>query len=345
MPKPQSFDRLLWKAAGRIHGRLNPGKVSLTDLLLPETPWLDWQICLRRIRRALNRNWAGAVDTVRQQAMMALTDLTNRLQGCRSALAPDSDRPGVSSVGEIYCDLLSLRDEFPEVTVEFSRGSVSAITETVVLEETHLGPFEIRLSWTDAGDSLSYEVLACDPQPAAASDEVTHPHVEANRLCEGAGRPLILQALRQGRLADFFLIVRQILTTYNSGSAYVQLDQWSGRDCPDCGSPLNEDESICCSDCETDVCGECAGDCSACGSSICGECQDKCPQCDQRVCRRCLQPCTACRKTICEECLHEERCPTCCEADEEKRQAPETGNAATGTAVQPVCVGEAVVSA
>ena len=40
MPKPQSFDRLLWKAADRIHGRLNPGRVSLTDLLLPETSWL-----------------------------------------------------------------------------------------------------------------------------------------------------------------------------------------------------------------------------------------------------------------------------------------------------------------
>ena len=99
--------------------------------------------------------------------------------------------------------------------------------------------------------------------------------IAANRLCEGEGRPLIRQALRQGRLADFFLIVRQILATYNSGSAYVQLDQWSGRDCPDCGTSLNEDESICCTDCETDVCGECAGDCSACGSSVCGECQDE----------------------------------------------------------------------
>ena len=58
MPKPQSFDRLFWKAADRIHARLNPGKLELTDLLLPETPWLCWQGSLRRIRRAgLTFDW------------------------------------------------------------------------------------------------------------------------------------------------------------------------------------------------------------------------------------------------------------------------------------------------
>ena len=128
-------------------------------------------------------------------------------------------------------------------------------TEPIVFDDFYLGPFEIRLSFHDACDTLSYEVLACDPCPAATSDEVTHPHVEANQLCEGDGRPMIRQALQQGNLADFFLIVRQILATYNSASAYVQLDQWAGRDCPDCGYSMNEDELICCSDCETDVCG------------------------------------------------------------------------------------------
>ncbi len=47
MPKPQSFDRLLWKAADRIHGCLNAESPSLADLLLPETSWLHWQVCLR----------------------------------------------------------------------------------------------------------------------------------------------------------------------------------------------------------------------------------------------------------------------------------------------------------
>ena len=32
-PNPKSFDRLLWKAADRIHGHLNPEKLLLTDLL------------------------------------------------------------------------------------------------------------------------------------------------------------------------------------------------------------------------------------------------------------------------------------------------------------------------
>jgi hypothetical protein len=345
MPKPQSFDRLLWKAADQIHRRLHPEQRLLTELRLPETPWLCWQACLRRIRKARNRQWAAAGEIVRQQALDALAELGDSLGSCRGLLASGIDRPSVSSVGDIYRDLASLRNEFPKVTVEFSSGSVSVTTEPIVLEETYLGPFEIRLHWNDPCDPLVYEVSACDPQPAATSDDVTHPHVEANQLCEGDGRLMIRQALQRAHLLDFFLIVRQILETYNAHSAYVQLNQWSGRDCRDCGAPMCEDEAICCAACETDVCGECARDCLACGSSLCGECQAGCPECARTVCRHCLKPCTACRKTICEECLYEERCPTCREADEEQQQATETGNIPSSTAVQPLCVGQAVVSA
>jgi len=113
MAKPQSFDRLLWKAADQIHDRLNPQELSLTDLLSPETPWRYWQICLRRIGKAQDCNWAAAVEIVRQEALQTLTELSDRLEGCRNVLAPGRDRPVVASVGEIYCDLVSLRDEFP----------------------------------------------------------------------------------------------------------------------------------------------------------------------------------------------------------------------------------------
>ena len=363
MSKPKSFDRLLWKAADRIHDRLNPGKLSLTDLLLPETPWLCWQVCLRRIQTAQSRKWTGAVDSVRLEAVAALMELDARLEGCRNSLTLNTDAPGGSSVGDIYRDLVALRDEFPQVAVEFSYGSVSVTTEPIVLEETYLGPFEIKLSWTDTCDPLNYEVSACDPHPAATSDEVTHPHVESNHLCEGDGGPLIRRALQQGRLGDFFLIVRQILETYNSGSAYVQIDQWAGRDCPDCGSSMNEDELICCSDCETDVCGECARDCQNCGSSYCGECLATCSQCsdqscnsclktcsgcDDAMCEGCLKSCSRCNSTHCEDCLDEGLCSDCCSQKEETDppQTPiESSDAVPNAALQSVCVGEAVVSA
>jgi len=369
--KSQSFDRLLWKAADRIHNRLKPGTVPLTDLLLPETPWLYWQVCLRRIRKAGSRKWTGAVERVRQEARNVLTELIDRLQGCRTALAPGGDRSGrdrsgVSSVGEIYRDLLSLRDEFPQVALEFSSGSVSVTTEPIVLDEVYLGPFEIKLDWTDAWDPLRYEVLACDPHPASSSDGVTHPHVEADRLCEGDGSPVIRQALRQGRLADFFLIVRQILEMYNSGSAYIPLDQWSGRECPDCGDHYDEDDFVRCGECESAICDACRRDCQSCESSFCGECLSICSRCSDQTCNGCLQTCSGCdeplcgdclescsrcNSTRCEDCLNEGLCSDCCSQTKETDppQTPNTGTDAVpdtpDTALQPLRVGEAAVSA
>ena len=35
--------------------------------------------------------------------------------------------------------------------------------------------------------------------------------------------------LASGRLLDFFVLVRQILQTYNDGSAHVPLDDWEAR--------------------------------------------------------------------------------------------------------------------
>lgn len=363
MPKPQSFDRLLWKAADRIHDCLNSEKPSMIELLSPETPWLFWQRSLQRIRKVSDRQWAGAGAIVRQESLKVLTELTDRLDVCRSVLAPRNDAVGVSSVGDIYRDLASLRDEFPKVAAEFSSGSVSVTTEPIVLEETYLGPFEIKLIWTDACDVLSYEVLACDPHPATTSDEVTHPHVESERLCEGDGRVPIRQALQQARLADFFLIVRQILETYNSGSAYVQLDQWAGRSCSDCGCQYDEENGVCCSDCEIDLCDACGRNCASCGSNSCCECISICSQCsestcdgclrtcsgcDESVCQDCLENCSQCHSTQCKGCLDEGQCSDCCNKEEENGppQTPTAGaDAASDVALHAVCVGEAVVSA
>ena len=57
-------------------------------------------------------------------------------------------------------------------------------------------------------------MIALDPSPAASNSETTHPHVQTNQLCEGDGRSAIRHAMREGRLLDFFVLVRQILQTY-----------------------------------------------------------------------------------------------------------------------------------
>ena len=50
------------------------------------------------------------------------------------------------------------------------------------------------------------------------------------RLCEGDGRSAIRQALAQGRLLDFFMLVAGGLRTYNAESPFVALEIWERRD-------------------------------------------------------------------------------------------------------------------
>ena len=54
-------------------------------------------------------------------------------------------------------------------------------------------------------------------------------------LCEGEGRLPVLRALEQGRLLDFFLLVRNVLSTYNPDGAHLPLSRWRGAPCTDCG--------------------------------------------------------------------------------------------------------------
>ena len=114
-------------------------------------------------------------------------------------------------------------------------GEISITTDPIVLDDTHLGPFQVRLDWNRLGSHQPYRVVALDPHPAAANEAVTHPHVQEEHLCEGEGRAGIESALNTGRLCDFFLIVSRLLGTYARGSAFVELDDWEGIRCQDCG--------------------------------------------------------------------------------------------------------------
>ena len=336
MPKrEQRFHRPLWSVARQLRGRLVKDHEWLRNSELPESAWSDCQAQFRRIRKAQSHHWEGAVRVSRRDARDALTQLLIGIEGSRNAIDPDRNAPVVMSAAEIYRDLISLDDEFPEVRCDLDRGHLSAVTDPIELEEVFLGAFEIRLHFMH--QPLDYEIVACDPQPPRCCDHVTHPHVEDQSLCEGEGRAAIRNSLQQGRLADFFLIVRQILNTYNGSSAYVALDRWQGRDCPGCGSELNDDECSECEACGSDFCHACVSDCTVCGSFGCDDCQVKCPECEESVCRHCLTKC--CGEPLCERCLDDKNCRYCQAKTQEDEQQ------AARTAVHAVCLGEAAVSA
>jgi hypothetical protein len=131
-------------------------------------------------------------------------------------------------------------------------------------------------------------------------------------------------------LADFFLIVRQVMHTYNPDSAYVDLDHWeSSASCWECAAGVHPDEAYFCDECERDFCGDCMGICNSCNECTCFNCLISCEHCDDSHCRHCLQTCAGCDALSCPGCLEDQLCPTCYEEretdDDHENQTPQEG--------------------
>jgi hypothetical protein len=276
---------------------------------------------------------------LRQQTHRALSNLLNEIDITRRAIDPDQEPSLMMGPADVFGDLQSLEDEFVVVHCDLRQERLSVTTESIELEGVTLGPFEIRIDWSQK--LLGYEVIARDPQPAARAPDVTHPHVECRQLCEGAGRLAIQSALCQGRLADFFIVVRQILETYNPHSAHVALDAWFGRDCPDCGGTLDDEDGSRCEECSTDFCGACVESCRVCDALNCDHCQEHCPECEAPVCPGCLTTCVRCNHNLCERCQNARSCSNCRPQESENIST----TAASGAAVHSLRVGQTPVSA
>lgn len=168
------------------------------------------------------------------------------------------------------------------------------------MEGVYFGPFEIRLHIDRIASGIpqaSFDVVALDPQPAAANDLATHPHVSDQQLCCGDALLPIKAAVEGGRLSDLFCLIRSVLETYNPDSPYVALRNWFGRPCFGCSYTIPEDEGYWCSSCDQLFCDECSSCCSGCDEITCGECLTQCPVCDDRYCVGCITTCPDCGET------------------------------------------------
>ena len=299
------------RAAVLIHEQLAGLQGQNVPICLPTYYWASAEKLQRGIDLALQRGW--------HQAAKRLTeDLAGTLEGCRRELesalraiqSHSVERRGCSA-SDIYRDILALENEFDEVDIELAEHKLSVTTDRIVLEDLNFGAFEIRLDWRRLGSSPAYRVVALDPHRAAKSDNVTHPHVQDQQLCEGEGRAAVRAALAESRLYDFFLLISQLLHTYGRGSAYVELDNWDGVPCDDCGESVDEDERHYCQRCESTLCGSCSVSCRGCGESYCSNCLSKCAACGCEHCSSCLTTCRVCRKQFCEDCCEAGLCQRC----------------------------------
>ena len=317
-------NRLLLRAAEQIGAHLQQLPHRQREIELPERDWDHCQILLRQIHRAEGRGWTGAAAVLQDRLEQAIAHCAERLQELsrQSSLSKRRTRP--LSVSELFRDLAALADEFDGVSIDRRQHVLSVTTGPVQLEEVELGPFEIRLHWDRIGERRPYAVIALEPNPCREADDVTHPHVKGEQLCEGEGQMAIDQALRSGRFLDFFQIVNRILATYNEGSAYTPLSEWTGVRCSDCGDVVPSEDSSVCDRCQDVLCPNCLIACGQCDNRCCHPCLDYCRSCDTQLCASCQQSCDGCRRICCRDCLSESGlCPECQDESNEEPPDPE----------------------
>jgi hypothetical protein len=284
----------------------------------------------RKLALALSRDWLAASE----ECCKSISEHLSQIPYCTPKLESLLDRrqKEVPTLGTILDELKAVQDEFDDVAFNADEGALCAITEPITLEDTYLGPFRIALVLDKLHEMvhrMPYYVIAVEPHPATKDEAITHPHVSNEVLCEGDGSAAIRSALEEGRLSDFFVMVRGILTTYNPDSPYVSLADWDGTPCYDCGYVMDDESSGCCSYCDNPVCDQCSRVCTDCGEIVCGECVSHCAICDRSLCPPCAKTkCRACESICCESCIHDGLCPECKEdkENEDEEQQTETTN-------------------
>ena len=342
----------LWRTASQIYERL----VAEEPPSLYALPFQAWWRCDRLLRlrqRAQCSGWESATLRLERELKSGLAQLIQQLTSLHGVVSSDSPQQQVSSVRDLYAELLALEEEFGELQLDLREQSISVCTGPIELEGVYLGPFEIRLNYANLNmyNGAPYRVIAKDPHPAFTNDCVTHPHVQSDVVCEGDGRQVIRRSLEQGRLFDFFTMVASLLRTYNPDSPYVALSDWDSVECTECADVIAATEQTRCDNCEITLCTGCAKDCSDCDGPFCHECLSHCDTCHSSCCSSCLKQCIQCNADCCQRCLLEnERCSDCDEeefeeTEEEFLETHAATNTVTATAVQPNCLGETVVPA
>ncbi len=307
-----------------LHTQLSFRGTRETFLEMPIERWNRCTTLVRQIRRSQLRSWSLAASELSQELSQAISHLQHELASIQQQVPFQNTVARRATTREIYEDLVALDEEFAELDYDISSCQLSITTEPIVLEGVYLGPFEIRWYWgqTTRNEEPSYRVIAKDPHPAESRENVTHPHVLDERLCEGDGRHAIRRARTEGRLLDFFTLIANVLRTYNPASPFVELALWSGSDCSDCGGLVDEDCSYVCHQCSETICSDCDIRCIDCEESFCSGCLGSCAVCEERVCRDCRKKCQSCHRHICPNCLNEqERCTHCDEDDSDSQDS------------------------
>ena len=324
----KTTDRNVLRLAGQIRDRLQGLRSTSTASTQDQLSYLLGQT--QRLETLHHRlvlcerfHLTLTVPRVLSDLREALTDLPYVVSDTQRSL-PEEREPVALSQHDLLRELDQIEEEFGSWAYVQEDKTLSVTTEPIELEEIFLGTFEIKINLEHLGNPRKYppySVEALDPHPAACNEHVTHPHVSDDRLCEGDAAAAIRTALSEGRLCDFFLLIRSVLQNYNPESPYVKLEHWSGEPCSDCGHTMSDEGRYLCEQCEESFCENCVSYCRSCDLSVCHGCLNECPACEENVCSNCLKTCRQCHEACCKGCLDDDNlCPTCHEANEEQEK-------------------------
>ncbi|MHC4132955.1 MAG: hypothetical protein ACYSR3_13340 [Planctomycetota bacterium] len=279
----------------------------------------------KKLGMSLTHNWLYAADRCCSRATRVLNDIPYSVSRIKQLI--EKPQKEISKLSLLVEELNQLQQEFGEIDFDKAANTISVVTDPINLDDVYLGPFKIQLELNKLCDlykSCTYHVIALDPNPAATDENVTHPHVNNEQLCEGDGSITIRTSLEQGRLCDFFTMVRSILNTYNPDSPYVALNDWDGTPCYDCGYTMDKENSYYCCYCDRDYCEECSSYCRQCDETVCLGCGGQCPHCEEMVCPNCISRCAECDELCCKNCLEDSLCPYCINESEVNNEDQET---------------------
>jgi hypothetical protein len=283
----------------------------------------------KRLGLSLSHGWLSAADDCCVGISRLISDMMYRLTQTKHLVERPPENP--PSLYFLFEELKQLQQEFGNIDFNLKENAISIVTEPITLDDIYLGPFKIQLELKKLAElyrGSPYNCIALDPHPAATNQDVTHPHVSNEKLCEGEGSAAISAALEQGRLCDFFTLVNSILTNYSPDSPYVSLDDWEGEPCYECGSVMDGDNSYYCSSCDHSFCEECSTCCRGCDETVCLGCSERCQICEDSMCPNCVRRCPECGDHCCPHCFEDGVCLNCkkeLENEYEERQNTSTG--------------------
>ena len=173
----------------------------------------------RKMAASVTRGWLSAAQKCCKNVDNLLGEVAYSLPKVRPLTAKPLRE--IPKLPLLMGELDGIQKEFGDIGFDASKNTISVITEPITLEDIYLGSFKIQLELNKLDqlyNNSPYLVIALEPNPAATDDTVTHPHVSGEKLCEGDGSAAIKAALEEGRISDFFTIVRSILNTYSPDS-------------------------------------------------------------------------------------------------------------------------------